>query len=51
MFASDREFEDEVRRIARLLWPGAEFDGAAIEDGRERDGIFETEEFVKSEVR
>ena len=46
MFASDREFEDEVRRIARLLWPSAEFDGAAMEDGRERDGIFETEEFV-----
>jgi hypothetical protein len=46
MFTTDREFEDEVRRIARLLWPVAEFDGAAIEDGRERDGIFETDEFV-----
>src|SRR5438046_452041 len=40
------EFEDEVRRMARLLWPSAEFDGAAIEEGRERDGIFETDEFV-----
>jgi hypothetical protein len=46
MMSSDQEFEDEVRRIARLLWPSAEFDGAAIEDGRERDGIFETSEFV-----
>lgn len=46
MFATDSEFEDEVRRIARLLWPSAQFDGAAIEDGRERDGIFETTEFV-----
>jgi hypothetical protein len=41
-----KQFEDEVRRIARLLWPSAEFGGAAIEDGRERDGVFETEEFV-----
>lgn len=39
-------FENEVRRIARLLWPAAEHDGAQIEDGRERDGIFETAEFV-----
>jgi len=35
-----------VRRIARLLWPGAEYGGAAIKDGRERDGVFEVEEFV-----
>ncbi len=46
MFASDRDFEGEVRRIARLLWPSAEFGGASIEEGRERDGVFETEEFV-----
>lgn len=46
MFEDDRAFEDEVRRIARLLWPSAEFGGAGIEDGRERDGIFETEDFV-----
>ncbi len=46
MFQTDREFEDEVRRIARLLWPSAQFDGAAHEDGRERDGIFETPDFV-----
>jgi hypothetical protein len=47
MFSTDSEFEDEVRRIARLLWPSAEFGGAAMEDGRERDGIFETDEFVE----
>lgn len=47
MFAGDREFEDEVRRIARLLWPAAEYDGAAIKDGRERDGFFETDEFIQ----
>jgi hypothetical protein len=36
-------FEDEVRRVARELWPAARFDGSALVDGRERDGIFETE--------
>jgi hypothetical protein len=46
MFATDREFEDEVRRIARLLWRSAEFGGAQIVDDRERDGIFETEDFI-----
>jgi hypothetical protein len=46
MFATDSEFEDEVRRIARLLWPTAQYDGSAIEDGRERDGIFQTPDFV-----
>jgi hypothetical protein len=46
MFADELEFEDEVRRIARLLWPAAQYGGSAIEDGRERDGVFESEEFV-----
>ncbi len=46
MFRTDIGFENEVRRIARLLWPGSEYDGAAIEEGRERDGIFETSDFV-----
>lgn len=39
-------FEDEVRRIARAKWPKAEFDGAAMIDGRERDGLFETDETI-----
>ena len=39
-----QDFENEVRRIARLLWPAAEFAGAAMVDGREFDGIFDTED-------
>ncbi len=46
MFTDDGQFENEVRRIARLLWPSARYGGAAMEDGRERDGIFESEDFV-----
>ncbi len=37
------EFEDEVRRIARALWPGARYQGATTASGRERDGLFEEE--------
>ena len=40
------QFENEVRRIARALWPGAEFDGAAIVQKRERDGVFVTEDCI-----
>jgi hypothetical protein len=39
-------FENEARRIARQLWPEAQYDGARVIDGRERDGIFETEECI-----
>ncbi len=39
-------FEDETRRIARQLWPDANYSGATIIDGRERDGVFETEECI-----
>ena len=39
-------YEDEVRRIARALWPSAEFDGARIIGGRETDGVFVTEESI-----
>src|SRR5688572_16451903 len=45
-FEEDQQFEDEVRRIARAKWPGAAFAGAAIVRGRERDGIFETDEVI-----
>lgn len=42
-----REYEDSVRRIARELWPSAEFSGARITDGvHETDGVFETEECI-----
>ena len=44
--ATDTDFENEVRRIARVKWPSAKYSGAAILDGRERDGIFETEESI-----
>ena len=40
------DFENEVRRIARHKWPVAQFDGAKMIDGQERDGIFETEDAV-----
>jgi len=39
-------FEDEVRRIARELWPSAEFSASTIVDGQERDGVFETEDCI-----
>lgn len=39
-------FENDVRRIARELWPEAQYQGAAIQEGRERDGVFETEECI-----
>jgi hypothetical protein len=39
-------FENEVRRIARQLWPDAQYSGARIVDGRERDGYFETEDCI-----
>lgn len=40
------DFENEVRRIARAKWPSAQYSGAQMIDGRERDGVFETEEAV-----
>lgn len=39
-------FETEVRRIARLLWPSPAHQGAKIIGGRERDGIFETDDAI-----
>lgn len=46
-------FELETLRIARLLWPAAQYSGSEMIDGRERDGVFETEEchhYVESTV-
>ena len=45
-YQEDIQFEDEARRIARARWPQAEFDGAAIINGRERDGVFETDDVI-----
>jgi NACHT domain len=42
----ERDFENEARRVARALWPEARYSGAVLVDGRERDGIFETEECI-----
>ena len=42
----EEDFENEARRIARALWPGARYSGAVKVDGRERDGLFETEECI-----
>lgn len=42
----DRAFEAEVLRIARAKWPQNAFSGSKIIDGRERDGVFETEDAV-----
>lgn len=40
------QFEDEVRRVARALWPSADVGGAEMVDGREVDGLFRTTEVV-----
>lgn len=45
-FETDELFENEVRRIARARWPEAQYDGSGKINGRERDGIFETEEVI-----
>ncbi len=45
-YDEDLLFENEVRRIARARWPQAQYDGAAIKEGRERDGIFETDDVI-----
>jgi hypothetical protein len=41
-----REFEDDVRRVARALWPEAEYGGAEMVSDREVDGMFRTAEVV-----
>lgn len=41
----DRAFEDEVRRIAALLYPDVH-GGASVEGGRERDGVYVTDDTV-----
>ncbi len=45
-YNEDLLFENEVRRIARARWPQAQFDGAVMKDGKERDGVFETDDVV-----
>lgn len=45
-YESPDVFEAEVLRIARALWPQAEYDGAAMIANKERDGVFITEESI-----
>jgi hypothetical protein len=40
------EFESNIRRVARAMWPDAEDGGAELVDGREVDGLFHTAEVV-----
>lgn len=42
----EQDFENEARRIARAKWPCAQYSGAQMLDGKERDGIFETEDTI-----
>lgn len=42
----DKAFEAEVLRIARAKWPQNAYAGSALIDGRERDGVFETDDAV-----
>lgn len=44
--SENEQYENEVRRIARALWPVAEFSGAHYVGGRESDGIFVTEDCI-----
>jgi hypothetical protein len=43
---TSEEFEAEVLRIARAIWPQAAASGATITRGRERDGIFITDDQI-----
>jgi hypothetical protein len=45
-FDEERAFEEEVRRIARALWPSCVQSGPIDINGRECDGYFETEECI-----
>lgn len=40
------EFEARVAHVARALWPSSGVGGAVMFDGRERDGLYVTEECV-----
>jgi hypothetical protein len=43
---TQKQFENDVRRVARQLWPDAQYGGAQLVDGLERDGVFETEDCI-----
>jgi hypothetical protein len=41
-----QQFERDVRRVARFRWPSAEYSGSEIYAGKERDGVFITEDCI-----
>src|SRR4051794_6230405 len=43
---TDRDFENEVRRVARALWPSGAPGGATYVGSREVDGLFETDDQI-----
>lgn len=46
VWVSGGDFERDVTRIARALWPNAGIGGALVLNGRERDGVYITEDAV-----
>ncbi|MBW8261053.1 ATP-binding protein [Pseudomonas aeruginosa] len=45
-WANDKAFEAEVLRIARAKWPKSAMSGSTKLEGRERDGVFESDETI-----
>jgi hypothetical protein len=45
-FTSDANFESEVRRVARLIWPHGKFDRSPLVEGYERDAIVQTPDII-----
>jgi hypothetical protein len=41
-----QQFEQDVRFIARYRWPSAECSGSEMYAGKERDGVFVTEDCI-----
>lgn len=46
VWKSETDFERDVIRIGRSIWPNANVAGPVVMDDRERDGVFVTEEAV-----
>ena len=47
MMNDEKYFEQKVLELARHIWPSSSYyGGSSIRGGRERDGIFETEEMI-----
>jgi Predicted NTPase (NACHT family) len=46
-FSTDKDFEAETRRIARILWSPKAYSGPITIDGAERDGLFENDDSIR----